>query len=151
MVKLLRTVIFACLLLTLDARLTLSNIEARVDDYLSQGLTSGHPRLQALPIEERYKDYYRKIELGYAWIAGFRPFLFWENTTECFDRWTNATFIERPAYNTKYAEAADLGDRFAKINLTTALISNYSVHGWYCNDMLTTASEYWNATYHEYD
>ena len=43
-----------------------------------------HPKLQALPNAERYKDYYKTIEYGYAWITGYRPYLYWDNTTACF-------------------------------------------------------------------
>ena len=63
-----------------------------------------HARLGALPEEERYEDYYWPIEIGYAWIAGFRPYLFWQNTTNCFDRITNLTYLEIPKYTNKIYE-----------------------------------------------
>lgn len=38
-----------------------------------------HPKVMnssgmALPDEERFEDYYWAVEIGYAWIAGFRPY-----------------------------------------------------------------------------
>ena len=49
-----------------------------------------------MPIEEEDENYYETVELGYAWLHGFKPDDYWSNTTECFDRMTNFTFIQYP-------------------------------------------------------
>lgn len=53
--------------------------------------------MPTLPETEKDEPWYTTIEIGYAWITGYRPDLYWVNTTECFDRMTNYTFHERPA------------------------------------------------------
>ena len=108
------------------------------------------PLLKAVPIEERYEDYYDTIEIGYAWLAGYRPFLFWSNTTNCFDRLTNYTYHERDWYASNYSIAKASDNTFSRINLTTSLIQNASVTGWYCNNMLQSASQYWVDDYERY-
>ena len=40
---------------------------------------------------------YMTIAIGHAWLAGYRPELYWSNTTKCFDRITNFTYILEPA------------------------------------------------------
>ena len=46
------------------------------------------------------------IDLGYAWINGWKPWVYWANTTECFDRFTNFTMNEIPAYEAYLADEA---------------------------------------------
>ena len=105
------------------------------------------PKLKTLPIEERYRDYYNTIEIGYAWITGFRPYYYWVNTTQCFDRITNATYTEWDDYQSNMTVAEAENNRFVKANLTTALIQNFSVTGWYCNSAWTSMSRYWETNY----
>ena len=106
-----------------------------------------HPKLQALPNAERYKEYYKTVEYGYAWITGYRPYLYWENTTVCFQRMTNESFIGLPLFYTKFALAKKQGNLYDQVNLTTTLISNISVDCMYCNSMLISSSQYWVANF----
>jgi hypothetical protein len=55
-----------------------------------------HFVIAALPKTERYRNYYKPIEIGYAWITGMRTYMYWENTTVCFNRITNETYIGLP-------------------------------------------------------
>ena len=57
-----------------------------------------HPMLglETLPVEQEDEIWYHTIQVGYAWIAGFKPFNYWHNTTNCFDRMTNFTYHELP-------------------------------------------------------
>ena len=60
--------------------------------------TRTHPRVETLPDEEKFESYYWVIEYGYAWIAGFRPYVYWANTTNCFNRMSNMTHHELPEF-----------------------------------------------------
>ena len=51
-----------------------------------------------LPLTEAYEPWYDTISLGYAWIGGFRPYLYWANTTNCFHRISNMTYHEIPEF-----------------------------------------------------
>ena len=57
-----------------------------------------HPRVETLPDNEKFESYYWVIEYGYAWIAGFRPYVYWANTTNCFNRMSNMTHHELPEF-----------------------------------------------------
>ena len=57
-----------------------------------------HPVVGTLPEDQADEPWYDTINIGYAWIAGFRPYLYWQNTTNCFNRITNFTFHEIPWY-----------------------------------------------------
>jgi len=48
--------------------------------------------------------------------------MYWTNTTNCFNRVTNNTYIEWPKYKEDVAIADAAGDEFVKANLTTTLI-----------------------------
>ena len=117
-----------------------------MDQILTQDL---HAKLEALPDSERYKDYYWTIEIGYAWIAGFRPYLYWANTTNCFDRMTNLTYIEFPAFKDRIGKTHY--SAYDKIEMTAFLIQNISTHLWYCNSAWTTSNRYWEAVWEEYN
>jgi len=56
---------------------------------------------------------------------------------------TNESYIGIPLYNKEYDIARANGNEFAKVNLTTTLISNTSLDCIYCNSMLISMSEYW--------
>ena len=62
-----------------------------------------HPRVMTLPETEAYEPWYWAIEYGYAWIAGYRPFIYWANTTNCFNRMSNMTFHEIPEFQKNLA------------------------------------------------
>ena len=55
-------------------------------------------RLETLPEDQKDEPWYDAIQVGYAWIAGFKPYNYWFNTTNCFDRVTNFTYHEVPAW-----------------------------------------------------
>ena len=108
-----------------------------------------HPRVSTLPDEEKWDPWYQTIELGYAWIAGFRPYMYWANTTNCFNRMSNFTYHELPEFNQNIKRPRF--STYEKIENTTYLIRNMSVHLWYCNSALTTASRYWDHRLAEYN
>ena len=89
--------------------------------------------LKTLPDDQENERWYESIQIGYAWIAGFQPYNFWFNTTNCFDRLTNFTYHELPVWQVAMNDET-LTD-YQRIETTLALVSNASVHGWYCNDM----------------
>ena len=66
------------------------------DDHSSGG--RAHPKVTSLPDTEAYEPWYDTITLGYAWIGGFRPYMFWANTTNCFHRMSNMTYHEIPDF-----------------------------------------------------
>ena len=88
-------------------------------------------RVPTLPIEEENEAYYNTIEIGYAWLTGYKVEDYWSNTTECFDRMTNYTYIELP----KLREDLDVVDlsQNEKLEKSLYVVSNLSVHLWYCN------------------
>ena len=47
------------------------------------------------------------IAIGYAWIRGWKSWVYWANTTECFDRMTNLTWREIPTFK-KYMNDSDV-------------------------------------------
>ena len=57
-----------------------------------------HPKVGTLSDLEAFEPWYWTIEYGYAWIAGYRPYLYWANTTNCFNRMSNFTYIEIPEF-----------------------------------------------------
>ena len=88
-------------------------------------------RIPTLPEDEIDEPWYEAIEIGYAWLTGFRPDVYWENTTACFDRMTNYTFLELPALKEKLAdEAIDNRDKF---NETLYVVRNLTEGLWFCN------------------
>lgn len=110
---------------------------------------SPHPRVSTLPLSEKFEPWYDTIEVGYAWIAGFRPYMYWANTTNCFNRMSNFTYHELPEFNQNIKRPRF--STYEKIENTTYLIRNMSVHLWYCNSALTTASRYWHNRIGEYN
>ena len=80
------------------------------------------------------------IEIGHAWINGWRPWVYWANTTECFDRLTNLTWNEVPAFNERMQETDSL---YEEMEVFTGLLRNVTVTTWYCNSFVTTMSFYW--------
>ena len=105
--------------------------------------------MTALPPEEKFEDYYWVVEYAYAWIAGFRPYEYWANTTNCFHRMSNLTYEEIPAFQ-KNLDRPRLSV-YDKIENSTYLIRNLTEHLWYCNSAFTTASRYWYTRIEEYD
>ena len=96
-----------------------------------------------------YEPWYWVIEYGYAWIAGYRPYMYWANTTNCFNRISNMTFHEIPEFQkTVWRPRFSV---YEQMENTTFLIQNITVHAWYCNSVLTTASRYWDARIGEYN
>ena len=74
---------------------SIGNYDVEEEDHVSTDTFYEHPHLKVpiLPEDEKDKAYYETIEIGYAWLQGFRPDRYWTNTTECFDRMTNYTYI----------------------------------------------------------
>ena len=72
--------------------------EEEADEVLDGERT--HPKVawSGLPATEAYEPWYDTIELAYAWIAGFRPYMYWANTTNCFHRMSNMTYHEIPEF-----------------------------------------------------
>ena len=103
-------------------------------DYHPTDKLYEHPMLKVpiLPIEEENEDYYWTIEHGYAWLHGFRPDEYWGNTTECFDRMTNFTYIQYPELD-QYLNNDTSLETVDKINQTMYTVQNLSNHLWYCN------------------
>jgi len=99
-----------------------------------------HKRLTTLSPVEAGQPYYDTIEIGYAWINGWQPWVYWANTTECFDRMTNLTWNEVPAYKLRIDKAETM---YEEIEEFTMLLRNVTVHTWHCNSFITTMSFYW--------
>lgn len=104
--------------------------------------------MQVLPEEESSRPYYWTINIGYAWLIGYRPWNYWQNTTECFDRITNLTYVEYDKYKDNKADASE---RYDRIELTSFLIRNISAHAMHCNDMWISFNYYWKARIDEYE
>lgn len=117
---------------------------ALVDGSASDEKQSTHSEFKlgvpTLPESESGEPYYNTIEIGYAWLTGFRPYLFWDNTTACFDRLTNFTYLELPALREYLDTDASVYD---KTEATLLLMRNLTVHTWYCSDMFQSLSYYW--------
>jgi len=94
-----------------------------------------------LPKEEEDEPWYNTIEIGYAWIFGFRPYLFWDNTTACFDHMTNLTYHEMPEYRA-YMASPDHSD-YEKTTKTLFLIQNITVHTWHCTSAWQSMNYFW--------
>jgi len=91
------------------------------------------PRLgvPTLPEDQIDEPWYYTIEIGYAWLTGYRPDLYWSNTTECFDRMTNFTYHEKPELG-DYLGDDDNSD-YDKSEMTLLVVRNFSEHMWFCN------------------
>ena len=85
--------------------------------------------------------YHDAVEVGYAWLYGFRPWNFWTNTTACFDRMTNYTYYEVPALSLYIDDESHTG--FEVINETLYVVRNLSEHLWECNAAWNSSSHYW--------
>ena len=111
---------------------------------------SEKPRLRepTLPIEQLNDPWYDTIEIGYAWLTGFRPSLFWPNTTNCFDRMTNYTYHELPAIR-QVLENDTISD-YDKTEATLFVVRNVSSHLWYCNSAYTGMNRYFYNRYFEF-
>jgi len=102
-----------------------------------------------LPEAEINEPWYDTIEIGYAWLAGYRPDLYWKNTTACFDRLTNYTYHEVPALQLILDNS--LIEDYDKTEATLYVVRNFSEHMWYCNSVIQTSSVYWNERLKEFD
>jgi hypothetical protein len=60
--------------------------------------STDHIHLKTLNSQESTQPYYWTVEIGYAWLNGLRPWIYWANTTECFDRLSNFTYAEVPKF-----------------------------------------------------
>lgn len=89
------------------------------------------------------------IDIGYAWIAGFRTYLYWQNTTNCFNRITNFTFYELPWIRGNLSDEGLSTE--LKIDRTMFLIKNLTEHIWFCNSAWQQAQRYWYNVVDEYD
>ena len=96
-----------------------------------------------MPDDQKYEPWYTTIELGYAWIGGFRPYMYWANTTNCFHRMSNFTYLEIPAFQHNVTRGRL--SAHDKIEAYTLIIQNFTRHVWYCTSALQTASRYWEA------
>jgi hypothetical protein len=105
--------------------------------------------LPTLPEDQKDEPWYYTIEYGYAWITGYRPYEFWSNTTECFDRMTNYTYHEKPAL-ADYLGNDDNSD-YDKSERTLLLVRNLSEHMWFCNDAWQSANYFWYFREREFD
>ena len=72
-----------------------NNLEEPV---VSSNRSKSHPKVGTLSDLEMFEPWYWTIEYGYACIAGYRPYLYWANTTNCFNRMSNFTYIEIPEF-----------------------------------------------------
>ena len=97
-------------------------------------------QLQTLPEEQKEDPWYHTINTGYAWIAGFRPYDYWLNTTNCFDRMTNLTYIEYPAWRAVLDD--DSISDYDKMEYSLEKVSNISVHAWYCSAAWQSSNEF---------
>ena len=110
-----------------------------------------HPMLgvPTLPKAEENEPWYDTIEIGYAWLAGYRPDLYWKNTTACFDRLTNYTYHEVETLQAQLD--SDVLDSYEKTEATLLVVRNFSAHMWHCNSVIQTFSFYWNERLKEFN
>ncbi len=94
-----------------------------------------HKHLRAvLPDSEIDEPWYWAIEIGYAWIAGFRPYLYWQNTTNCFNRMTNFTYHEIEWFKGNFSLTGNEAlSTYEKVEYTLFAIQNFTEHLWFCN------------------
>ena len=90
--------------------------------------------MPTLPESEINEPYYDTIEIGYAWLQGFRPDRYWKNTTNCFDRMTNFSFYEVPALQKVIDD--DYVNTYDTVEAVFYSVRNFSDHMWICNDAL---------------
>ena len=93
-----------------------------------------------MPTTEQFEPWYWTLELGYAWIGSFRPYMYWTNTTNCFHRILNLTYQEIPEFQETIAQPRL--SVYEKMENMTFLIQNITTHLWFCNSAFTTASRY---------
>ena len=127
---------------------------AEEEEKVHEGSSEGRARpkvksLKPLPDTEAYEPWYETITYGYAWIGGFRPYLFWANTTNCFHRMSNMTYHEIPDFQKQIARPRL--SVYEGMEQTTFFIRNITQHLWYCTSAFTTASRYWEARVAEYN
>ena len=96
--------------------------------------------LPTLPEDESDEPYYNTVEVGYAWLTGFGPEDFWDNTTNCFDRMTNYTYHERPAL--RQLIDSDILTDLEQIHAEMLVVKNLSLHLMYCNDAWISFNRY---------
>ena len=127
-----------------------SDPDSQEESGISSNHSRGsHPKVGTLNDLEMFEPWYWTIEYGYAWIAGYRPYLYWANTTNCFNRMSNFTYLEIPEFE-RLIRRPRLSVYDGMLN-TTYMIQNLTVHLWYCNSAFTTASRYWDARISEYN
>lgn len=74
------------------------------------------------------------VNIGWAFINGIKVDNYYKNTSACFDRITNWTYIDLPPYVTKMNDATR--DTFTKITDTANITQVASNDLWVCNDFL---------------
>ena len=105
--------------------------------------------MPTLPESEKNMPWYDTIEIGYAWLEGYKPDLYWRNTTNCFDRLTNYTYHEAPVLQAILD--SDSIETYDKTEASLLVLRNFSSHMWYCNSVMKTASFYWNERLKEFN
>jgi len=93
-------------------------------------------------------EYDQAVALGYAWISGFRPYLYWQNTTNCFNRMTNFTYLQVPWLQGNLSDADQTLEN--KIDMTLFLVKNFTEHLWYCNSAWQQMNKFWFNRMSEY-
>ena len=96
-----------------------------------------------LPEDQVGERWHNTVEIGYAWLYGYRPNTYWTNTTACFNRMTNYTYHEVPTL-ALYLDDESHTD-YQKLNETLYLVRNLSEHLWECNAMWNSSSYFWQA------
>lgn len=86
------------------------------------------------------------IDIGYKVMSGLMADSYFPNTSNCFSRGTNFTFIQVPTYEYNFTEMATLfssSDQSTVVNAyysasvySTRLVQNATNHLWVCNSMV---------------
>lgn len=86
-----------------------------------------------VPEAESEAPYYNALLYYDAFSSGFKISDYWENTTECYFRYTNFTYLQRPLWEETRANPNI--SRYDKVDNTTNLLSNSSLNLQYCVNM----------------
>ncbi|CDW75220.1 UNKNOWN [Stylonychia lemnae] len=81
------------------------------------------------------------VDFGYAFLNGFQADAKFQNSTGCFDRYTNITMIDLPAYKVQMSTSVTIVDKAVAI---TTFIQKLTNAAWVCNDCFRNVAKWTN-------
>ena len=113
-----------------------------IADFLLETMDLANPGSQRAQLEggrHSLREEWTELRTnGDMLIAGLQLDSFFDNGTECWDRYMNVTYVEYPEFLTNLSA----GGLESQVLNVSSLISNVSEHGLVCSDFLRSIYDY---------